>query len=197
MKKKLYINILLFSLFLFFSLHLTAQRGRHENVIKLDLVEPFYSTLGASFEKFIPDTDFSIQFNGSLTTRKITVWESLAANVRGYGAELQGRYYFSMKHHTLPSGVYNGIYAKYAPLKITMHIPEGDVNILDGNSKIIGFFAGYQHGFGNRFFVDATFGGGYHIADYRGKFSQKGRVIPSIISSGIIPKFDVKMGVAF
>lgn len=196
MNKKLYIHILLFACLV---TQLSAQRykQRQENVIKIGLIEPFYSSFGVSYEKFIPETDISVQLHGSVLQRNIKIWENLTSKLSGFGVELQGRYYHSFKRHSVPSGIYNGLFIQYEQNKISMHIPEGVVNFLDGNSKFIGIIFGYQHGFGDHFFLDGTMGGGYHIADYSGRFSERGRVIPSLISSGFLPKFDVKMGVAF
>lgn len=194
MKNKFYT----FSLLLFCLLSQNSvQAQRHENVLKLGLIEPFYSSFGISYEKFIPKTDFSVQANSSITQRKITIWDNLTAKMFGWSTEIQGRYYFKVNKKRFPHGIYNGLFTKYAQYKITMPVPEGTVNFLDGNSKFLGFFMGYQHGFSNHFFVDATFGGGYHKADYSGRFSDKGRVIPSLISSGFLPKVDLKMGIAF
>ena len=70
-------------------------------------------------------------------------------------------------------------------------------NTVQSKSKIFGLFIGYQQAFHNRVFIDATLGSGFHKADYSGKFSDKGRVIPSLIASGFIPKFDLRAGIAF
>ena len=192
MKNKLYT----FSLFcLLANSYLQAQR--HDNIIKLGLVEPFYSSLGVAYERFIPGTSISLQAYGSLTQRNVTIWESLEPTLKGFSGEIQGRFYHSSKTRNTISGIYNGAFAKYGETQITMKVPEGVVNFLDGNSKIFGLFIGYQQAFSNRFFVDATLGSGYHKADYSGKFSEKGRVIPAIISSGFIPKFDLRAGIAF
>ncbi len=175
----------------------TTQAQKYGNVLKIGLTEPFYSAFGVAYEKFIPNTHFSIQANTSVTQRKIIIWDGLTAKMFGFSGEIQGRYYHYSKSKRAPNGIYNGLFAKYAQHQMTMPVPEGTINLLDGNSKVFGYFMGYQHGFTERFFVDMTFGGGYHIADYSGRFSDKGRVIPSLISNGFLPKFDLKMGMAF
>jgi hypothetical protein len=178
-----------------FAVNLHAQR--RDNIIKLGLIEPYYATLGIAYERFIPETTISIQLSGALTQRNVTIWENLKPTLKGFGGELQGRYYFASKNRKTVSGIYNGVFGKYAQNKISMVVPEGVVNFLDGNSKVFGVFIGYQQGFHNRVFVDITLGSGYHKADYSGRFSDKGRVIPSLISSGFVPKFDIKAGIAF
>ena len=193
MKNKLYI-----ALFLCLITHIGAQaQHRRENIIKLGLIEPYYSSLGIAYERFIPETEISIQVYTSFTQRNITIWDNLKPTMIGFSGELQGRYYLAAKRRKTVSGIYNGVFGKYATNKISMEIPEGTVNFLDGNSKVFGLLVGYQQGFNNRFFIDLTMGSGYHKADYSGKFSDKGRVIPSLISSGFIPKFDFRVGLAF
>ncbi|MBL7816167.1 MAG: DUF3575 domain-containing protein [Saprospiraceae bacterium] len=186
-------------LFFFFgsAIHFQLQAQQHENIIKLGLIEPFYSGMGVAFERFIGDTKFSVQAYGSLTNRKVTIWENLQPTLFGFGGELQGRYYFANTKRKTISGIYNGVFAKYLQNKISMMLPEGEAVFLDGNSRIAGLLIGYQQGFFNRFFIDVSLGSGYHIADYSGKFSDKGRIIPSLISSGFVPKFDIKAGIAF
>ena len=49
---------------------------------------------------------------------------------------------------------------------------------------------------GNLLCLDATLGAGYHFADYSGRFSEKGRLIPSIVSNGVLPKIDLKIGLS-
>ena len=173
------------------------QAQRHENIIKLGLIEPFYSSLGVAYERFIPETNISLQAYGSLTNRNVTIWENLNPTLKGFSAEIQGRYYYATKNRNTISGIYNGVFGKYGETQITMKVPEGVINFLDGNSKIFGLFIGYQQAFHNRVFIDATLGSGFHKADYSGKFSDKGRVIPSLIASGFIPKFDLRAGIAF
>ena len=51
MRNKLFTLLLLCS----FAINLAAQR--RENIIKLGLVEPYYSTLGIAYERFIPRSE--------------------------------------------------------------------------------------------------------------------------------------------
>jgi Protein of unknown function (DUF3575) len=192
MKNKLYA----FSFFCLLA-NINLQAQRHDNIVKFGLIEPFYSSMGLAYERFIPGTTFSIQAYGSLTLRNVKIWESLRPTMKGYSAEVQGRYYYDQKNRNTVSGIYNGVFAKYGETQITMKVPDGVVNFLDGNSKIFGLFIGYQKAFHNRFFIDGTLGSGFHKADYSGRFSDKGRVIPSVIASGFIPKVDLRAGIAF
>ncbi len=183
--------------FLCLAANVSLSAQQHENIIKLGLIEPYYLTLGVAYERFLPNLPISIQVYGSVTQRDVQIWESIKPKMRGFSGEIQGRYYYDNKSRNTISGIYNGVFVKYLENKMTMQIPAGTVNYLDGNSKIFGLFIGYQHGFHNRVFIDATLGSGYHKADYSGRFSDRGRVIPAIISSGFVPKFDLKAGVAF
>jgi hypothetical protein len=190
-------KILYSCLFFCLAANVDVQAQRRENIVKLGLIEPFYSSLGMGYERFIPETNISIQASGSLLRRNVTIWESLRPKLKGFSGEIQGRYYYPTKGRNTVSGIYNGVFFKYAENKITMQVPEGVVNFLDGKSKVFGLFMGYQKGFNNRLFIDATLGSGFHKADYSGRFSERGRVIPSLISSGFVPKFDLKAGIAF
>jgi hypothetical protein len=193
MKKYFYIFILL-NLTIPLSLH--AQRK--DNVLKLDVIQPIFSTFGASYERFFDKTAWSVQLSGSFTSRNVTIWESLSPQLTGFSGELQGRRYFESGQRDLPTGAYAGLYGKYSGYKIHLQLPAGDVNFLDGNSKIGGILLGYQHGFLNNLLcLDATIGAGYHFADYSGRFSEKGRLIPSLVSNGVLPKIDLKIGFAF
>ncbi|MGB8190472.1 MAG: DUF3575 domain-containing protein, partial [Chitinophagaceae bacterium] len=96
----------------------------------------------------------------------------------------------------LTGGIYTGLFVDYSQYKITLSIPEGDINFLDGNSKFVGFVLGYQHCIKSRLHIDGNFGGGYHIADYSGRFSEKGRVLPSLITNGFLPKIDIQIGLS-
>lgn len=174
----------------------TAQAQRRENIVKIGLIEPFLSSFGIGYERFLPDTELSFQLGGSITQRKMVIWENLEPKASGYNAELQVRYYYPVKK-SIPSGIYAGLFGEYSQLKINMDIPDGTINFLDGNSKFIGFLLGYQLGFKSRLFLDGTLGGGYHIADYSGRFAERGRIIPSIVSNGFLPKLDLKFGFAF
>ena len=115
MKNKLYT---FFCLCLLANIQLQAQR--HENIIKLGLVEPFYSSLGVAYERFIPETTISIQAYGSITQRNVQIWESLKPTLKGFSGEIQGRYYYAPKNWNTVSGIYNGIFFKYGETKITM-----------------------------------------------------------------------------
>ena len=193
--RKLYKAVILF-MNLLIGLNISAQR--RENAIKIGLIEPFLLTMGVSYERFFPDAEFSLQLNGSITKQKTTIWETLSADLFGYSAEIQGRYYFALlKNQSIPAGIYAGVYADYSQYQISINIPEGKVNLLDGNSKVLGFLFGYQRRFLSNFLLDGTIGGGYHLADYSGRFSEKGRIIPSIVSNGFLPKIDLKLGFAF
>jgi Protein of unknown function (DUF3575) len=184
-------------LFLFLGQVLFATAQQRDNIIKLDVIQPIFSTFGLSYERVLPN-DWSVQLHGSYTYRDITIWESLQPKFTGFAAELQARRYFPAANRDLPTGVFAGAYGKYAQYQMNMVIPAGKINFLDGNSKIFGVLLGYQHGFWeNRFCVEVCLGGGYHIADYKGKLSERGRIIPSIISNGILPKIDLKIGIAF
>jgi Protein of unknown function (DUF3575) len=193
MKKYFYIFMLLN-----LSIPLSLHAQRKDNVLKMDVIQPIFSTFGASYERFLNKTPWSIQLSGSFTSRTVTIWESLSPQLTGFSGELQGRRYFESGQRDLPTGVYAGAYAKYSAYKIHLQLPAGDVNFLDGNSKVGGIFLGYQHAFFNNVLcLDATLGGGYHFADYSGRFSEKGRLIPSIVSNGVLPKVDLKIGIAF
>ena len=103
------------------------QAQRHENIIKLGLIEPFYSSLGVAYERFIPQTTISLQAYGSITQRNVTIWESLKPNLKGFSAEIQGRYYYATKNRNTISGIYNGVFGKYGETQITMKVPDGVV----------------------------------------------------------------------
>lgn len=164
------------------------------NVVKIGLLEPIFSSFGLAYQKFIPDKNISLQIGGSLTQRKVTIWENLEPKIKGFSVEVQGRYHFPAKESILSSGVYTGLFVDYSQYKITLAIPDGDINFLDGNSKFVGFVLGYQHCIKSRLYIDGSFGGGYHIADYSGRFSEKGRVLPSLITNGFLPKIDIQIG---
>ena len=177
--------------FLIFYSNLNSQS---ENRIKIGLIEPFFLTFNAAYEKFIPNSPFSVQLSGSLTQRNVTIWENIKPSLSGFSFDLQGRYY---AFHEKKKGIYGALFTEYSQYKLKLRIPDGDVNFLDGNSKLIGLAAGWQIGFASKLYVDFTLGGGYHIADYSGRFSDKGRLLPSIVSNGILPKVDVKFGIGF
>ena len=165
-----------------------------KNVVKVGLLEPIFSSFGLAYQRFVPGKKVSLQVGGSLTQRKITIWENLEPKVKGFSIELQGRYHYPVKESILTSGIYTGLFVDYSHYKVTLTIPEGDINFLDGNSKFVGFVLGYQRCIKSRLYIDGSFGGGYHIADYSGRFSEKGRVLPSLISNGFLPKIDIQIG---
>ena len=115
--KKLY-----FPLFICLATNIVLVAQRHENIIKLGLIEPYFFNLGIAYERFIPETNISLQIYGSLTQRNVTIWDNLKPRMTGYSGELQGRYYYTAQKRKTVSGVYNGLFAKYAENKISMKI---------------------------------------------------------------------------
>ncbi len=166
-----------------------------KNVFKVGLIQPFYGTFQLSYERFSSDTSFSFQVSGSITKRELVMWEGLMADIFGNSIELQGRYNFK---EGFKYKFYCGVFFKYGQSKFSIDIPAGKIDILEGNSKNIGVLIGYRFFFTkSRIYVDCSAGEGYHFADYSGRFSDKGRLIPSIISSGISPKLDLTVGIKF
>lgn len=84
---------------------------------------------------------------------------------------------------------------KYRESDFLLDIPAGQIDILNGNSKNVGILLGCRTK--AKVFLDVSLGTGYHFADYSGRLGQNGRLIPSIISSGIFPKIDLSSGVRF
>lgn len=167
------------------------------NIVKLDLIDPFLLTFTGSYERFLSDERFSVQVSASYTQRNTTIWEDLHPKFSGFGAEIQARYYASMSQRSTSKGLYLGAFGSYSQYDMNLALTDGIVNFLDGNSKFFGIAAGYQGDFKSSLFIDLTLGAGYHIADYSGRFSERGRVIPSVISNGILPKLDFKIGWGF
>lgn len=175
--------------------HNSHAQNFHKNAIKIGLIEPFLHTALLSYERFSEDTSFSIQFSTLLTKRSLNVWEGIQADVSGYGAEIQGRYNFKDGFNYK---LYFGVFAKYSQHNFQINIPAGKIDILKGTSKNLGVVGGYRLFFTkHRLFLDCSYGAGWHFADYSGKFSDKGRIIPSIISNGIFPKFDLSIAYKF
>lgn len=165
-----------------------------KNVVKIGLLEPIFSSFGLAYQRFVPEKKLSIQLGGSFTQRKVTIWENLKPSVTGFSVELQARYHYSKKENILAGGIYTGLFVDYSQYKMKLSISQGDINFLDGNSKFAGFVLGYQLCIKSRLYIDGSFGGGYHIADYSGRFSEKGRVLPSLITNGFLPKIDIQIG---
>ncbi|GEM_PF-2411579 len=186
---KVVMPFLCFQLFLICSIW----SQKNNNLIKVGLIEPFFLTFNAAYEKFVPNSSFSFQISGSVTQRTVTIWENISPSIFGYSGDIQGRYYASNKLR----GIYGGAFAEYSRYNIELKIPEGDVSFLSGNSKLLGVVGGYQLVFQSRLYLDFTLGGGYHFADYSGKFSDKGKLLPAIISNGLLPKIDIKFGIGF
>lgn len=167
-----------------------------KNIVKLDLIDPFLLTFTGSYERFLTDERFSFQVSASYTQRSTTIWEDLRPDLKGFGGEIQARYY-APTNGNFPNGLYLGAFGSYSQYDMILAVPDGIVNFLDGNSKFFGIAAGYQWDFKSSLFVDLTLGAGYHIADYSGRFSERGRLIPSVISNGVLPKLDFKIGWGF
>jgi hypothetical protein len=114
---------------------------RAANVIKLGAIEPFFSTFSLAYERFIDETDISIQAKGSIAYRKITLWEAIEPQYLGYGLELQARYYMVIYNRDVPNGLYAGAFGKYAHKSAKLEVASGTITFIDGQGKTFGLLA--------------------------------------------------------
>jgi len=167
----------------------------NDNVFKYDLTGSFFSTQILSYEKVFYDNYASIQITASGTLKQINIWDELTAQLIGYSIEFQPRHYFDSILEI--DNLYTGVYLKYSEHNLVVHTIQDKIDLLNGNSKVVGIVFGWQKEIADRFYMDLTIGGGYHIADYSGRISQYGSLIPSIISNGFLPKLSIKAGYGF
>lgn len=196
------VNLLI--IFLFGSLSiLCAQEMKPERIIKIDPLALLASTIGMRVEQVLNDR-ISVQVGGSFTTQQVTMWEGLQGRAMGYTVNMQVRRYFLPGYETArtiaPEGVYIGAWGKYENLNASLKIGGEKADMLDGAAYSGGVMAGCQFWIRykkrNLGLLDAFMGGGYKIADYSGRFSERGRLI-SYARSGIIPRFVVSLGLPF
>ena len=152
-----------------------------------------------AYERFIDETELSIQGKASVAYRNIVLWDAVQPKYFGYSLELQARFYFIIYERQVPNGLYLGLFGKYSHKNATLKTASSKITFIDGFGKTIGLLTGWQHRFQksmSRFVFDFNFGGGYQFADFSGRFSEKGKLI-SFLDSGIVPKIDFMVGFNF
>lgn len=172
---------------------------RADNVLKIGALEPLFSTYSLAYERFIDETELSIQGKASVAYRNIVLWDAVQPKYFGYSLELQARFYFIIYERQVPNGLYLGLFGKYSRKNATLKTASSEITFIDGFGKTIGLLTGWQHRFQksmSRFVFDFNFGGGYQFADFSGRFSEKGKLI-SFLDSGIVPKIDFMVGFNF
>ncbi|MEM9889073.1 MAG: autotransporter outer membrane beta-barrel domain-containing protein [Bacteroidota bacterium] len=191
---------ILFSIFILSASTIFAQSAKPERIVKLDPFALFVSTLGVRFEQVMTG-QYSIQVGGSYTTQAVTMWEGLEGRANGYTINMQLRRYFLPGYESVgrvaPEGVYIGAWGKYEHLNATLRIGDDKADMMNGSAYSGGLMAGCQFWIKykrrNLLLFDAFMGGGYKIADYAGRFAEKGRLI-QYARSGIVPRFVVSVG---
>ncbi|MEL6943794.1 MAG: DUF3575 domain-containing protein [Bacteroidota bacterium] len=197
MKLKLLIIFLLLSSITL----IQAQDFKPTRIVKVDPLALFASTISLRMEQVL-NGEYSIQAGGSFTTQEVTMWEGLQGRAMGYTVNMQLRRYFvpgyEMIQQVAPEGVYIGAWAKYEHLDAKLRIGDDQADMLNGAAYSGGVMAGCQFWIKYKkqdlALLDAFMGGGYKVADYSGRFSEKGRLI-NYARSGIVPRLVVSLGV--
>jgi len=180
-----------------------AQDFKPTRILKIDPLALFASTISLRMEQVL-DGQYSVQAGGSYTTQQVTMWEGLQGRASGYTVNMQFRRYFvpgyEMIQRVAPEGVYIGAWAKYEHLDAKLKIGNDQADMLNGAAYSGGLMAGCQFWLKYKkhdiALLDAFMGGGYKVADYSGRFSEKGRLI-NYARSGIVPRLVVSLGVPF
>lgn len=167
---------------------------------KLNLLSPLSGGMGAGLE--VPVTQhFNLTVNGELGRQRVALWEGLEGNYSGLKAIAEGRFYpFRSAEHLSPTsfhGPYAGAWVRYKKANVEAHLPEGDYNMLKGQSYSAGLMLGWQFNFLRKypgFLLDISVGTGYSSSTTDGKLNEKGRSI-LFEHTGFVPRLAFTAGI--
>lgn len=196
MKKYILLSLLIISL-----LSNSQAQDKPERILKTDPLALLTSTIGLRLEQ-VMSGQYSLQIGGSVTSQSVTLWEGLEGRASGYTINFQARRYFlpgyETTEHIAPEGVYLGAWGRYEHLDAKLKIGGDQADMLNGAAYSGGLLAGCQFWVRYRerplFLMDAFMGGGYKVADYSGRFAERGRLI-NYARSGIVPRLVVSVGI--
>lgn len=173
------------------------------SIVKIEPLALAASSISLHYEQVFNE-QISVQIGGSISNKNIEYWDGLGGEVFAYSLSGQARYYFlpgyaNQKAHA-PEGMYVAAWGRYHYLRATMEIGGESAEMLQGASYSGGILGGFQvwlrHKKQNLLLLDAYMGTGYKIADYDGRFAERGKLI-AYTSSGIVPRFGLALGVPF
>lgn len=179
---------------------LFAQQYDIRGVAKIEPLALATSTLSLSYEQVISQ-QVSVQIGGGISMKNVELWEGLGGEVFGYTLRGQARYYFlpsySKQQAYAPEGMYVGVWGRYNSLRATMDIGGESAEMLNGAAYSGGALGGFQvwikHNKRALALLDVFMGVGYKLADYNGRFAERGKLI-AYTSSGLVPRFGLSLG---
>lgn len=185
---------------------MTPLFGQYKPIRKIVKIEPLAlatSTLSVRYEQ-VMSQQFSVQLGGSFSDKAISFWDGLGGDVMGYSLNGQARYYFLPGYTTqearAPEGMYVAAWGRYKYLRATMDIGGEQAEMLQGAAYSGGLLGGFQVWLRYKkhrlLLLDAYMGMGYKLADYNGRFAERGKLI-AYTSSGLVPRFGVALGLPF
>ncbi len=198
--------IVVFS-FLYLKIDAQHQQPSIINVVKINPVGFFLSTLDGQFEKVITKR-LTIQLGGSISTKDIELWDQLQGRIRGFSAYPELRYYIPPRiiespNKNAPTGIYTGIWLKYQTLNVNINSKTNsakNIEILDLESYSGGVMIGWQFWIKYRksplLLLDIFTGIGYQNSNIYGRIAEDGQFL-FYKKKGLVPKLGLSIGYGF